>query len=116
MTVLIIEENRDLAMCFAAPFVGYYDVCICTNRSSAIKLLFELQPDALIVDLAVLFKLKPLPYHPKAIIAVANFVTSDIISEVTAKGVHELILLPCKADHLLKRINARLHPPNKELI
>lgn len=109
MTVLIIDENKDNAMYYARQLVGPYNVCICSNSSSAIRMLLDLRPDALIIDLMILVKLKPLPFHPKVIIAVTYFFSSAIIQEASAEGVHELVRLPCASDCMSKKINARLY-------
>ena len=109
MTVLIIDENTDNAMYYARQLVGPYNVCICSNRASATQMLLDLRPDALIIDLIILFKLKPLPFHPKVIIGVTYFFSNTVIQEASAEGVHELVRLPCASDCMSRKINARLY-------
>lgn len=108
MTVLIIVESKDLAADFARVLSVDNTVHTCSDRNAALEQLETLRPDALVIDVRILFKMDPLPYKPKVILATTYFVSQTVLEQAASIGVNEMLILPCSLDYLARRIREML--------
>lgn len=108
MTVLIIVESKDLAADFARVLSVDNTVHTCSDRNAALEQLETLRPDALVIDVRILFKMDPLPYKPTVILATTYFVSRTVLEQAASIGVNEMLILPCSLDYLACRIREML--------
>ena len=108
MTVLIIVESKDLAADFARVLSVDNTVHTCSDRDVALEQLKTLRPDALVIDVRILFEMGPLPYNPRVVIATTYFVSRTVIEQAVSIGVNEILILPCSLDYLARRLREML--------
>lgn len=99
-TMLIALDSEIITEELARIFQNKYRVQTCSQGDDALRILQELRPDVLIINLALshitgLEVLQQTKYTPPAILAMSYYLSEHIVNEAQAAGVGSLIRLPC---------------------
>jgi len=117
--LLIAICSGPLAGALTRELSSRFQVHSCSTGADAVRLIDQLRPDALIIDLRLpersgLAVLEDCSHKPPAIVALTNFIDEDLVGRADAAGVSVLALIPCAAKHiagLLERITEKTPSP-----
>lgn len=109
-TLMIAIQSQIMTDIFSEHFRKEYEVHTCIEGNEALRLLQELKPDILIIDLSLphitgLSVLQQTCYTPPAIISLTDYLSDDIVHEVQQAGVGALIRIPCTIECIASNIN-----------
>ena len=110
MKLLIAVKSAVIAKLLASS-LSAYDVHICDTGRAALEMIETLQPDILILELALpgmdgLTVLRKAKYRPRVILALTNLATPAVVQAAADAGVQDVILIPCKISHIVQHLNA----------
>lgn len=99
-TMLIAAGSEIITEELARAFQNKYQIYTCSRGDDALRILQELEPDILIINLSLahitgLEVLQQTQYTPPAILALTYYLSNHIVEEVQAAGAGALIRLPC---------------------
>lgn len=115
-TVLIAVKSEVFSEALADELCQGNQVHICHSGITALELLDQVRPDALVLDLCLphmtgIDVLKGSTYLPRVILGITNIVTDAVIEAARSVGINYLFLIPCKprvvASHLLELLNSK---------
>ena len=100
--LLIAINSQSLTDALTHKLSSRFEVHSCCTGTDAAKLLENLHPAALIIDLRLsesggLAALESCSYKPTAIIALTDFLDDGLIHRADAAGVTVLVRIPCTA-------------------
>ena len=112
MKLLLVLHRKELTAPLAAAF-SHYEVHTCTHASAALALLESLKPDILITDLRLvgmdgLTLLGRCRNKPPILLALTDFVTTQLQDAAAAAGVQALIRIPCTVSYVRARLQQLL--------
>lgn len=110
MTLLIAIKSKIIADSLASS-LSQFDIHICHTGTDALTLLETLQPEILLLDLALpvmdgLTLLRRSQYKPPHILALTNLIAPALLQAAADAGVQQVILIPCTLRHIAKQLNA----------
>lgn len=107
---LIAHGSEELTIALAKMLGGIFDVTTCTDGITALELLREIQPYALILDLMLPYKdgltvlEEAAPVHPAVVLGVVRDRSYYVIASATAHGIGYVMLDPCDARTIIVRL------------
>lgn len=111
--VLVILKSDDLGLALRDALKHYFEVITCDNAVTGSEML-QHQPDALVLDLFLpetdgISFLKNNPNsHPRVIVMLTSYISSDIVQAMSDSGVDYAIRKPCPistiTSHLLNSL------------
>ena len=118
MEKLLIAVRSGALAAALAQDLTQYDVYTCHTGPDALRLLEALTPEAVVVELSLpvvtgLSVLKKSRYRPPVVLALTCLVMDALLEEAAAAGVRELLLLPCPAADIIRRL--KKHPPRMDV-
>ena len=99
-----------------------YEVHICHDGRSALEQICALEPEVLVLDLALpdtdgITLLGKCTRKPPVILALTNFMDDRVLKATGDLGVQAVLLLPCSMSHIRQRLETliefQLSAPNK---
>lgn len=98
--LLIAESTGTFASALTAALGGTYEITCCQCGHDALRLLQELRPRALIIDLSLPYMdglqvLRKSAYRPPVVIALTSLATDYVLQMAKDAGAHFVLLLPC---------------------
>ena len=115
-TILIAVKSEVFSEALADGLCQVNEVHICHSGITALELLDNIRPDALVLDLCLphmtgIDVLKASSYQPPVILGITNIVNTSVIEAAEPVGIKHLFLIPCKprivVSHLLELLNQK---------
>ena len=108
--VLIAHNPGLLTDAIASHLCSKHDVQVCHTGTDALTLIDRQRPDVLILYLSLpdmdgISILQKVSYKPKFIIALTNLATDLVVHQANAVGISNIILIPCRVDLVIDRID-----------
>lgn len=118
-TMLIAIDSEIITDELVHTFQSKYQVHTCSQGDDALRILQELRPDVLMINLALshitgLEVLQQTKYAPPVIIALTNFLSDSVVLEAQDAGVGAIIRLPCSINYILHCLNVMLAQQDKQ--
>ena len=118
-TILIADPSELFTEALSQALAPRFHVHICHNGIDALRLLQELRPDILILQLNLpyidgLTVLRDSYYKAPITIVLTTIVTDDVINAASAIGVQDLILIPCTVKHVVEHLESLQRIPSAD--
>ena len=108
--VLIAHSSEDLPESLKAILGNKYDVSVCSDGNTAQKLLSQLRPDILVLDLTIPGKdgitilEDALPFVPPVVLATTKLISHYVHYSAATHGIGYIMLDPCEARCVATRL------------
>ena len=107
---VIAHGSEELTSTLAKMLGGFFDVTTCNDGSTALKLIRDIQPYALILDLMLPYKdgltilEEAAPVRPSVILGIVRDRSHYVISSAAAHGISYVMLEPCDICAIVVRL------------
>lgn len=108
-TLLIAVRSQATACALRQKMEGRWDVYTCSSPAQTQQLLKKLLPDALIVDVRLLWA--PAPPHlqrpeptPKTVLVLTDLVTDRVLQALQEAGADGVMGIPCRPDAVVSTL------------
>lgn len=86
-----------------------YEILTCSDNKDALVCLNSLQPDGLVIDLTEAFPiLEYTSYKPPAVLALTDYISSEILQKSGSAGVDAIFVIPFSAEAVANRLDKLL--------
>lgn len=114
MRKILIATGEYFGSRLARELGGDYDVHLCSDGDTALRLLEQLRPEGLVLQLDLgLEVLERAAYRPPVILVITPLVSDIVLQELQKQGVAYIFTTPCKVSSVVKTLKMLVIEPTQ---